>query len=273
MRKTFVWIVIGLMVLGIGAGAFQAFRGLSGQQTGVNTTLSDTSGDTLENGSAETEEKPAYNTREQVYANAHPDFSESEVKRDIRLGLDKPLYEEAGTVSDPDAVDVFVSKHWQLPDGYVPADLTDIQGVRLREPAARAWEALQSELSEAGIPVYLQSGWISADETESLYSQAVEKYGQERADLVFARPGFFDSNTGLSVDFGLEGVEDPATDSRYPQIVDAAIRHGFIVRYKADNEALSQTAAMPVHLRYVGPKLAQELTETGQSFDEYYGTH
>ena len=74
MRKTFVWIVIGLMVLGIGAGAFQAFRGLSGQQTGVNTALSDTSGDTLENGSAETEEKPAYNTREQVYANAHPDF-------------------------------------------------------------------------------------------------------------------------------------------------------------------------------------------------------
>ena len=75
------------------------------------------------------------------------------------------------------------------------------------------------------------------------------------------------------MDFGLEGVEDPATDSRYPQIVEAAIRHGFIVRYKADNEALSQTAAMPVHLRYVGPQLAQELTETGQSFDEYYGTH
>jgi len=238
VKKTVVWLIILLMALGLGAGAFQAFRQTSQP---VSPTLSSSTDQT-----AKDTDKPAYSTREQVYANSHPDYSESEVRRDVRLGLDQALYEEAQTVTDPAAVDVFVNKHWRLPEGYVPSDLVDVQGIQLRQPAADAWNRLQSDLKSQGIPVTIQTGWISGEDTDRLYQEAVAEYGQERTDLVFAKPGFFDANTGLSLDFGLEGSEDPASDPRYSQIIQEAVRHGFILRYTADNEQLSQTAAQPL---------------------------
>jgi len=264
VKKTVVWLIILLMALGLGAGAFQAFRQTSQP---VSPTLSSSTDQT-----AKDTGKPAYSTREQVYANSHPDYSESEVRRDVRLGLDQTLYEEAQTVTDPAAVDVFVNKHWRLPEGYVPSDLVDVQGIQLRQPAADAWNRLQSDLKSKGIPVTIQTGWISGEDTDRLYQEAVAEYGQERTDLVFAKPGFFDANTGLSLDFGLEGSEDPASDPRYSQIIQEAVRHGFILRYTADNEQLSQTAAQPLHLRYVGDQLAASLSKDAVSFDEYFGS-
>ena len=268
MKKAIVWLIILLMALGLAAGAFQAFRGMTGpsESSDISQSASHTTA------GAEKSE-PAYNTRQQVYANSHPELTEAEVKRDIRLGLDRELYEDSSTVSDPNAVDVFVSKHWQLPEDYVPADLVEVQSVQLRQPAADAWNELVQVLEGYGISLIAQTGWISPEDTNSLYEQAVQEYGQERADSVFSKPGFFDSNTGLSVDFGIEGVQDPAADSRYDQIIQEAAKHGFILRYTAENEKLSQTAAQPLHLRFVGKDLADILGNESVSFDEYYGTH
>lgn len=215
---------------------------------------------------------PSYTTREQIYANEHTDLTEAEVRRDVKLGLDRSNYDDPSIVQDPDSITVFVNKHWRLPDGYSPQDLVDTDGVRLRQKAADAWQGLKNALQEQGITIQITGGYLSPEESQSLYEQAVSEYGQEQADTVFSQGLFSDSNTGLGLEFTIPDAEDPAADPAYQTVIDEAARHGFIVRYTEAGKDLSQMNAQPLHLRYVGQELSDYLYNHALSFDEYFGT-
>lgn len=266
MKKWIIWIIVILMGIGLMAGAVQIFL-TAGQTPGNQNSESSESNNTSQEPTA-----PAYTTREQVYANEHTDLSEKDVRRDVRLGLDRPFYEEPDTVENPDSPDVFVNKHWKLPDDYQPQDLTEADGFQLRQEAADSWQSLKKDLQEKGIAVQITGGYQTPQETQDLYDQAVLEFGQQRTDSVFSRSGFSDSNTGLSLEFSVPGIEDPASDPAYQTIVQEASRYGFIVRYTEDNEGLSQMGSQPLHLRYVGKDLAEDLYNNAVSFDEYFGT-
>lgn len=264
MKKWAVIVVVLLMCTGVFGGVISTVLGMKEGADAAEDTV---------------ETVPVYTTREKVYADNNPDLSYDEVKEQVWLGLDQDAYEHASVVGDPASYTVLVNKHWMLPEDWEPDDLEQlperVEGTAfyLRSQAAQAFADLTSACDQAGFLMGAVGGYMNAGEVQELYEQAVKQQSQAYADLLFAPAGYSEYQTGLAVDVWIDGqgenIADIAKSEQYEWLVKTAADYGFIVRYTEDGQALSQMAAQPWHLRYVGPDLARELYASGQSFDEY----
>ncbi|HEY5537473.1 MAG TPA: M15 family metallopeptidase [Acetobacterium sp.] len=104
-----------------------------------------------------------------------------------------------------------VNKSTSLDKNYVPSDLVwvDLRGVRetqLRQEAADALENLFKEADSKAITLYCCSGYRSYETQQELYQENVKTYGQKQTDLVSAKPGRSEHQTGLAMDVTAESV-------------------------------------------------------------------
>ncbi|MBA9026818.1 M15 family metallopeptidase [Peribacillus huizhouensis] len=189
------------------------------------------------------------------------------------------------TVMDPDAIPVLINKENMLPDNYKPADLVypdvrftfteKIEKRMMRKEAADALESLFQAADEQGVPLAGVSAYRSQKTQTSLFNHYVEKDGLEAALLYSATPGTSEHQTGLAIDVtssdGSCAVEDCFGKTDQAQwLVDNAPTYGFIIRYEEGKESITGYKYEPWHLRYVGQKLAQDLTDRGITLEEYY---
>lgn len=189
------------------------------------------------------------------------------------------------TVMDPDAIPVLVNKENILPDDYKPSDLVypdvrftfteKIEKRMMRKEAADALELLFQAADEQGVPLAGVSAYRSLKTQTSLFNHYVEKDGLEAALLYSATPGTSEHQTGLSIDVtssdGSCAAEDCFGETDQAQwLIDNAATYGFIIRYDEGKESITGYKHEPWHLRYVGKKLAQKLTNQGITLEEYY---
>ncbi len=155
-----------------------------------------------------------------------------------------------------------VNKTYGLPADYHPGGLTD--------ECAEAFAAMQAAAGAEDVILYEASGFRSYETQERLYENYVAQDGQEAADRYSARPGFSEHQTGLAID--LNDVSDTFGDTPEGKWVAAhAAEYGFILRYPADKEEQTGYQYEPWHIRYVGEELAQNITDRGLCFEEYFG--
>lgn len=188
----------------------------------------------------------------------------------------------AHSIDDPESIWVVSNKQRQLsPAHFAPSDLSMPEGVEnefaqpLREPAARAAEALIGAATAAGHRVRIISAYRDYATQVALYDGYVARDGQEAADTYSARPGHSEHQTGLVIDLDDFGDcylaecfgETPAGK----WVGEHAAEHGFIVRYPAGKQGITGFVPEPWHFRYVGPELAQEMQRTGIStLEEFF---
>lgn len=189
----------------------------------------------------------------------------------------------ANSIDDPMSIWVVSNKRRPLnPADFAPGDLVMPEGVEnewaqpLREPAARAVEALVGAAAAAGHRVWIISAYRDYGTQVSLYNSYVARDGQAAADTYSARPGHSEHQTGLAVDlddFG--GCYLNACFGDTPAgawLAEHAADYGFIVRYPAGKESITGFTPEPWHFRYVGPELAGEMTRTGTTtLEEFFG--
>lgn len=155
-----------------------------------------------------------------------------------------------------------VNKTYGLPADYHPGGLTD--------ECAAAFAAMQAAAGAEDVILYEASGFRSYETQERLYENYVAQDGQEAADRYSARPGFSEHQTGLAID--LNDVSDTFGDTPEGKWVAAhAAEYGFILRYPAGKEEQTGYQYEPWHIRYVGEELAQNITDSGLCFEEYFG--
>jgi len=174
---------------------------------------------------------------------------------------------------------ILVNKSTSLDKNYVPSDLVwvDLRGVRetqLRQEAADALEKLFKDADSKGITLYCCSGYRSYETQQELYQENVNTYGQKQADLVSAKPGQSEHQTGLAMDVTAESVnlDLDETFGETPEgeyVKNNAYKYGFIIRYPADKTAITGYAYEPWHLRYVGTDAATTIHEKDITFEEY----
>jgi D-alanyl-D-alanine carboxypeptidase len=182
-------------------------------------------------------------------------------------------------VTDPGDTLVLVNKTTSLDEDYVPDDLVwvDLPGVRetqLRKEAAAALVDLFAAATVKNLSLYCCSGYRSYQTQEELYAENVKSYGQKQADLVSAKPGQSEHQTGLAMDVTAESVNFDLTESfgQTPEgqfIKDNAHLYGFIIRYPEDKTAITGYAYEPWHLRYVGKNAATAIYQKDLTFEEY----
>ena len=102
--------------------------------------------------------------------------------------------------------------------------------------------------------------------------------GQAGADLISARPGFSEHQTGLAADVvacagGRCGaIEQLAGTPQGAWVAEHAWEHGYIVRYQDGQTPITGYQPEPWHLRYIGPDLARAYREGGfRTLEEFFG--
>lgn len=188
------------------------------------------------------------------------------------------------SLNDPNSLTVIVNKQRPLtPASFEPADLLSPSiasgsGRRelLRAPAAEALNQLAAAAKGAGTPFIILSSYRSYATQVSTYNYWVSSQGKDQADLVSARPGFSEHQTGLAVDIGDSGacnLRSCFADQPAGQWVkDNCHRFGFVVRYQPGMRGITGYVAEPWHLRFLGAELATEVFKSGKkSLEDYFG--
>ncbi|WP_043470741.1 M15 family metallopeptidase [Arthrobacter sp. Rue61a] len=182
-------------------------------------------------------------------------------------------------VGDPANLSVLVNKSRPLnPVSYAPGDLVNARGSGqyLRAEAAAWLNGLFQGAADAGTGgLAVVSGYRSYAQQQQVYSYYVSIYGQAQADLISARPGHSEHQTGLAVDVGNAngscGLSTCFGDTAAGIWVAAnAHRYGFIVRYPNGYTNVTGYSYEPWHLRYVGVDLATDMKRRGFPTMEQY---
>jgi len=212
---------------------------------------------------------------------------EQTVKAGVALPpLDEPAITNSGTqiLGNPYDQLAIVNKANALPEDYIPQDLVvpdvpfpfteDLPKKQLREPAALALEELFKAAQEAGFELFAQSGYRSYERQVTLFEAYTDEHGEDAANLFSARPGESEHQTGLAIDISSASVNyQLVTDfGETPEgewVEENAADYGFIIRYPEDKEDITEYQFEPWHLRYVGKKAAQEISQENIALEEY----
>ena len=176
-----------------------------------------------------------------------------------------PTYAENCTpVANASAIDVVVNKTYCFdPLDWTPSDLTSIGGeCQLRAEAAENYQAMLTAATNAGASFTPSSAFRSYSDQVSTYNYWVSANNSvEAADLVSARPGYSEHQTGLVVDLksGSCVLECFATTSAYTWLTEHAADYGFIQRYPEKLTSITGYTTEAWHWRYVGTDIAHEM--------------
>jgi D-alanyl-D-alanine carboxypeptidase len=163
-------------------------------------------------------------------------------------------------IENPDSLDVIVNKKRNLPENYVPEDLTALTDIptvlsnpevnQLRKAAYEALKELFDAAKEEGYELHARSGYRSYYTQASLYTSYVENYGKAAADKYSAKPGQSEHQTGLSMDITCEAI-NYKLDTTFGEteegkwVAENAHRYGFIIRYPKGKEDITGYAYEP----------------------------
>jgi D-alanyl-D-alanine carboxypeptidase len=190
----------------------------------------------------------------------------------------RPFDRNAHSTTDASSIWVIVNKtHPIAPSDFRP-EIDIVRGYQVAAPAAGPLGRLLDASDRRGLGFKIASAFRSYDYQLHVHAATAAARGDAEADLVSARAGYSEHQTGLAAD--LITPADPACDfeacfARTPGgrwLARTAWRFGFVVRYQPATTAVTGYAPEPWHLRYVGRPLAAELHRTGiATLEEFFG--
>jgi zinc D-Ala-D-Ala carboxypeptidase len=187
-------------------------------------------------------------------------------------------------LDDPSFTWVVVDKKRPYaPRDYAPSPLVAPAGVHvingsLRSDAAAALSHMVDAARHAGAgEIALDSGYRSYRTQVTSYGVQVRSRGSSGADLVSARPGFSEHQSGLAGDVVACSRSCGSLDmlAGTPQdafILSHAWEYGWIVRYEAGHTPITGYTSEPWHLRFIGVQLAKAYHDGGfHTLEEFFG--
>jgi len=158
------------------------------------------------------------------------------------------------------------------------AGVRQVSGGPLRADAAAALAQLAAaSLAENAGEVAINSSFRSYDSQVRVHAGHVSQLGEAAADLVSARPGYSEHQTGLAVDLvacagGCGALESFGGTTQAEWVAGNAWRFGFVVRYEDGYTATTGYEWEPWHLRYIGVELAAAYHDGGfHTLEDFFG--
>lgn len=188
-------------------------------------------------------------------------------------------------LADPTRVWVVINKTRPYdPIDYWPAGMIFPEGVRsleggsLRADASAALTSMVTAAREAGVgEIALLSAFRSFPSQTATYGRHVAARGVEGADLVSARPGYSEHQSGLAGDVvacagSCGSLDDLAGTPQGQWVEEHSWEYGWIARYVEGTTDITGYLPEPWHLRYIGPELARAYHDGGWStLEEFFG--
>lgn len=147
-------------------------------------------------------------------------------------------------------------------------------GILMRREAAEALRAALSDIDAGGMIVPV-SGYRSMSEQTQIYNDSLRDNGEEFTRKYVALPGCSEHQTGLAIDLGIfsDRIDFIRPDFPYSGICQkfrqVAADYGFVERYSADKQDVTEIAHEPWHFRYVGRPHACIMEQRKLALEEY----
>ena len=208
-----------------------------------------------------------------------------------------PLWDFPVALEDMDPALVrLANKHYLLEKGYVTEPLVTVKalkldkggnntngGVRkassakmqLQEDCYLALVAMSDAARADGYNLYLKSAYRSWQTQNTMYKNRLAK-NKGKDDGWVSKPGASDHQTGLGCDvipkswLKASGMnEKMAKEPECVWMAQHCQEFGFILRYPADKEDITEINYEPWHLRYVGVPAAEYIMENSLCLEEF----
>lgn len=211
------------------------------------------------------------------YRLIHMDYTLDAVISYVNIGLDRYFYSNPEVIASPGSTDVLVNKYRPLPSSYIPQNLEKISSKysygtqKMTHTARRAFEKMCADAKKHGYGILASSSYRSYDKQAEVYASFFTQADPASVavqELICARPGYSEHQTGLAVD--AVRATPSQNNTVYKWLFKNACKYGFIVRYPIGKEGVTGYANEPWHLRYLGVELATAVYNSGLTYDEYY---
>lgn len=188
------------------------------------------------------------------------------------------LYKLQYEVSDPSNTNVLVNSTHGLSNEYVPNALTTldsqyaVNNTQLQQVAADAFAQFVVAGINADHYFYATAGYRSYETQESAYSSLLASMSESEADKNGFRAGHSEHQTGLAVNVTATYETDVVfQDSKtFQWMKENCTTYGFIIRYPSEKTCITGNSDELDHFRYVGKELAEKVTASNLTYDEYY---
>jgi zinc D-Ala-D-Ala carboxypeptidase len=182
-----------------------------------------------------------------------------------------------------DDLKVLVDRSHSLPPDYVPDDLAPLWAygiptlgggeMFLRREAAGHLRLLVDDAWADGQELVVASAFRSYADQQVSHDRLASIYGAG-AEKMSATPGHSQHQLGTAVDFtnaaaGYEVWRAFGDTTAYYWLLENAPEHGFVLAYPNGKATQTGYRWEPWHYRYVGPKNAERLEESGLSLQEF----
>lgn len=184
--------------------------------------------------------------------------SEPAVKTDTPSEKNEHDIEQVNGMTFVDGI-LIVNKTYSLPADYDPGVSTVAQN---------AFDNMSAAAANDGITLFVNSGYRSYQEQETLYNSYAMERGTKAADEVSSRPGHSEHQTGLTFDVNTTENSFAGTPEAN-WLAEHCCEYGFIIRYPEDKEDITGYIYEPWHIRYIGKEKAKAVTESGLCLEEY----
>lgn len=213
-----------------------------------------------------------------IFATKNKKKSNEEIIALINTHRDENFYEEIIESDIAKENVININKYYKLPENFEPLEITPISpkyayaGNKLAKIALDSYINMWNEAKENGFQFIVNTSYRSYDVQKEMYENTKSLKGAKQADLLVARPGHSDHQSGLAIDlYDLNNSSSSFQEtSAYQWLQENAYKFGFIERYPKDKENITGFSYEPWHWRYVGEEVAKKIQEEKITFDEYY---
>ncbi|HBI74394.1 MAG TPA: peptidase M15 [Lachnospiraceae bacterium] len=150
----------------------------------------------------------------------------------------------------------------------------DAAHILLEKQTAKMLSEVTADL-ECGNGIVPVSGYRTMGEQQEIYADSLRENGDEFTRKFVAIPGCSEHQTGLAIDLAKKSnvIDFIRPDFPYTGICghfrELSIQYGFIERYPAGSEQITQIAHEPWHFRYVGYPHSEAMREKDFTLEEY----
>ena len=195
------------------------------------------------------------------------------------LSSDYPqMFRITKRTEDPGSVHALVNRTNYLSEYYAPNDIANISdeysigGSALRKEAADAAVRLIKAGQNAGVHFFISDSYWTYEDLQENYDSQSFYYTDYDMDILFAKPGFNEHQTGLSMNVAptFEQADTFLETECYRWLREHAASYGFIERYPQDKTYITGRLPESSHWRYVGIATAVAVKQSELTYDEFY---
>lgn len=181
-------------------------------------------------------------------------------------------------------ITILVNKENAISTEYVPQNLVKAVNpyyvssfgdceLEMVDFVSNAFNELVNAAKEAGFTLYADSAYRPAWYQQKILEFYIKEMGEKAYEKV-ALPGTSEHQLGYSIDLASfengQYIDELTDDMPVTKWVhENCAKFGFILRYPKGKENITGYAYEPWHIRFVGRELAEELTASNLTLEEY----